>query len=85
MEDALMLNTEGHVACTTIANIFLAEGPMLVTPARDQGILTGVIAPGADPSAAHLGYKAEERADEPAELKRPTPSSSPTACGSSAR
>ena len=28
--------------CTTIANVFLLKGKALITPARDQGILTGV-------------------------------------------
>ena len=37
VEDALMLNTEGNVACTTIANLFLLKDGTLVTPARDQG------------------------------------------------
>ena len=43
MEDALMLNTEGTVACSTIANVFLLKDGVLATPARDQGILTGVM------------------------------------------
>ena len=68
MEDALMLNTEGHVACTTIANIFLLKNGTLVTPARDQGILTGVTRQTLIHSAAHLGMAAEERAVAPEEL-----------------
>lgn len=68
-EDALMLNAAGHVACTTIANIFLLKGRTLVTPGRDQGILTGVTRQTLLHSAAHLGLKAEERAVKPAELR----------------
>lgn len=68
-EDALMLNTEGNIACATIANIFLLKGKTLVTPARDQGILTGVTRQTLLHSAAHLGLKAEERAVTPDELK----------------
>lgn len=69
VEDALMLNTAGNVACTTIANIFLLKGKRLVTPSRDQGILTGVTRQTLLHSAAHLGLTPEERVVKPAELK----------------
>ena len=69
VEDALMLNTEGNVACSTIANIFLLKGRTLITPSRDQGILTGVTRQTLLHSAAHLGLKAEERAVRPGELR----------------
>jgi branched-chain amino acid aminotransferase len=41
-DDALMLNTSGHVASSTIANIFVLQGDELVTPSLDQGILPGI-------------------------------------------
>lgn len=41
-DDALMLNTAGHVACTTIGNLFLVKGDLLITPRFDQGILCGI-------------------------------------------
>ncbi len=41
-DDALMLNTRGHVACTTIGNLFLLKGNQLITPRADQGILCGI-------------------------------------------
>jgi branched-chain amino acid aminotransferase len=41
-DDALMLNTKGDVACTTIGNIFLLKGNRLITPKADQGILCGI-------------------------------------------
>lgn len=41
-DDALMLNTSGHVACTTIGNLFFVKGDRLVTPRFDQGILCGI-------------------------------------------
>ena len=69
VEDALMLNTAGNVACTTIANVFLLKGKALITPARDQGILTGVTRQTLLHSAAHLGLKPEERVVKPEELK----------------
>ncbi len=41
-DDALMLNTSGHVASATVANIFMVCGNELITPALDQGILPGI-------------------------------------------
>ena len=42
-DDALMLNIDGNAACSTIANLFVLKDGRLITPARDQAILTGVI------------------------------------------
>jgi branched-chain amino acid aminotransferase len=69
-EDALLLNVDGHVACTTIANIFLLMKGKLVTPARDQGILTGVMRQALIHSAARLGLSIEERPVKLTELKK---------------
>ena len=63
-----MLNTDGKVACTTMANIFLMRDRKLVTPSRDQGILTGVTRQALLAAAHHLGLDTEERAIKPAEL-----------------
>lgn len=41
-DDALMLNTKGNVACTTIGNLFLIKNDQLITPRADQGILCGI-------------------------------------------
>lgn len=68
MDDALMLTTGDRVACSTIANIFLTKGRKLITPARDQGILTGVTRQALIAAAHHAGYDVEERAVKPAEL-----------------
>jgi branched-chain amino acid aminotransferase len=68
MEDALMLNVEGAAACTTIANLFLMKNRTLITPARDQGILTGVTRQVLISAAAQLGMTTEERAVKPEEL-----------------
>jgi branched-chain amino acid aminotransferase len=59
--DALMLNTDGAVACSTIANVFLLRDRMLITPARDQAILTGVMRQALLAAAHRLGFKSEER------------------------
>ena len=68
-EDALMLNTKGRVACTSIANIFLLKDHTLVTPARDEGLLTGIMRQALIHAAPRLGLAVEERAVKPAELK----------------
>ena len=41
-DEALMLNTAGHVASATIGNVFLLKDNTLVTPSLDQGILAGI-------------------------------------------
>lgn len=41
-DDALMLDTSGHLACSSVGNIFLWEGDRLVTPAEECGILPGI-------------------------------------------
>lgn len=69
MEDALMLNTDGAVACSTIANIFLVKDGKLVTPARDQAILTGVMRQALIAAAQHMNIATEERPVSPRELQ----------------
>jgi branched-chain amino acid aminotransferase len=41
-DDALLLNTVGAVACTTIANLFAIRDGRLVTPPGSDGVLAGV-------------------------------------------
>lgn len=41
-DEALMLDTSGHLSCGSVANVFLWEGNRLVTPAENCGILPGV-------------------------------------------
>ncbi len=41
-DDALMLTTAGHVACSTVGNIFISQDGALLTPRDDQGILQGI-------------------------------------------
>ncbi len=41
-DDALMLDTSGHLACSSVGNVFLWEGERLVTPAEECGILPGI-------------------------------------------
>jgi len=70
VEDALMLNSEGRVASSTIANVFLVKGRKLITPGRDQAILTGVTRQALLAAAARAGFKPEERAVKPQELQK---------------
>jgi branched-chain amino acid aminotransferase len=61
-DDALMLNTSGHVASATVANIFVLQGDELVTPSLDQGILPGITRHVLLGHAKKLGLKPVERA-----------------------
>ena len=40
--DALMLNTQGHVACATVGNVFFRINGQWVTPRLADGILPGI-------------------------------------------
>lgn len=42
-DDAIMLNTQGHVACTTTANIFMVKNEILFTPKITDGALPGIM------------------------------------------
>jgi branched-chain amino acid aminotransferase len=41
-DDAIMLNTDGHVACATVGNVFFRIAGDWVTPPRADGILPGL-------------------------------------------
>jgi branched-chain amino acid aminotransferase len=41
-DDALMLNTKGHVACATVGNVFFKIDGAWVTPPKADGILPGL-------------------------------------------
>lgn len=64
-DDALMLNTDGNVASTTIANIFLLKGKKLITPAEDQAILKGITRGKLIAGGSELGLSVECRAVRP--------------------
>lgn len=42
-DEALLLNTQGHVACATTANIFSVRAGSLQTPPREAGALPGTM------------------------------------------
>lgn len=68
-EDALMLNTDGNVASSSIANIFVLRNRALATPGRGEGILTGIMRQALIHAATHLGFAIEERGVKPEELR----------------
>lgn len=43
LDDSIVLNSTGHIADTSIANIFLVKGRKLVTPALTEGCVNGVM------------------------------------------
>ena len=43
LNDCLVLNTKGHIADATIANIFLLKHSLLITPALPEGCVAGVM------------------------------------------
>ncbi|MBL7738540.1 MAG: aminotransferase class IV [Chitinophagaceae bacterium] len=43
LNDCLILNTKGHIADATIANIFLLKHSLLITPALPEGCVAGVM------------------------------------------
>jgi branched-chain amino acid aminotransferase len=59
-DDALMLNTSGRVASTTIGNLFVLRDKQLFTPTADQGILPGIARAKLMQHAKNLGLVAEE-------------------------
>jgi branched-chain amino acid aminotransferase len=60
-DDALMLNTAGRIACTTIANLFAINGTKLMTPPPSEGVLPGIIRGRVLTLADSLGLSPEER------------------------
>ncbi len=67
-DDALMLNTSGRAASSTIANLFLLKGSELITPDLSQAILPGIMRRAVLDLAPGLGFTPVERAVWPEEL-----------------
>ena len=67
-DDALMLNTDGNVASTTIANIFLLKDKKLITPSNDQAILLGIARGKLISGVTELGLQIETRPVKSEEL-----------------
>lgn len=59
-DEALMLNTQGRIACAAAANLFWFEGERLCTPALACGVLDGVVRGRVIAEARGLGIDVEE-------------------------
>ncbi|MCK0209180.1 aminotransferase class IV [Starkeya koreensis] len=68
VDDALILNTRGRVACTTIANLFVLIAGRLITPSLSEGCLPGIMRALVIEAAPALGLAVEERPLAPAAL-----------------
>ena len=69
VDESLMLNTAGHLACASAANLFLLRGETLLTPDPESGVLPGTVRGLvlAD-LAPRMGLTAVERPVRPEEL-----------------
>jgi branched-chain amino acid aminotransferase len=67
-DDALFLNTRGHVACTTSGNVLALVGDQIVTPPPEEGVVAGTARDRVLKTCDELGLEPVERALTPAEL-----------------
>lgn len=67
-DDALMLNTAGNAASSTISNLFLLKSEQMITPSLDQAVLPGIMRRMLLDEATNLGFKCQERPVAPTEL-----------------
>ncbi len=67
-DDALMLNTKGHVAEVTSANIFWIKNDQIFTPPITAGCLEGVTRKAVFTESRKLGYKISEKNITPAKM-----------------
>ena len=66
-DDALLLNTQGNVACATSSNIFLVRSDRaVVTPPTSDGALPGIARRTVLELATRLGYPTSEESISPA-------------------
>jgi branched-subunit amino acid aminotransferase/4-amino-4-deoxychorismate lyase len=67
-DEALMLNTEGEVACAAAANIFWIRHGSVFTPALECGVLDGIMRADVLAACLRLGVPAQEVRAKPAQL-----------------
>jgi branched-chain amino acid aminotransferase len=60
-DDALMLNSAGRVACSTIGNLFLEMDGQLVTPSLSEGVLPGIMRAAVIQQATFMGVVVKEK------------------------
>ena len=61
-DDALFLNTRGHVACTSVGNVFVLLGDQILTAPQDDGIIAGTTRGVVLRTCDELGFEPVERA-----------------------
>ncbi len=70
VDEAVMLNTEGNVACASAANVWLVEGRQLITPPVRDGALPGIVRQRLTELAPQEGFDIVEETVKPARLER---------------
>ncbi len=81
-DDAIALDHNGHVAESTVANLFIVRDGKLITPDTSTDILEGITRDSLLEVAPGLGFEVEERSIDRTELYK---SSEAFICGSSAK
>ena len=66
--DALLFNSKGQLACSTIANVFVLHGQKLATPTVGEGALPGVVRRFVIDAASRCGFAIREGAISRGEL-----------------
>jgi branched-chain amino acid aminotransferase len=67
-DDAISLDEHGHVAESTVANLFIVKDGRLVTPSESTDLLEGITRDTVFQLADHLGISYEQRAIDRSEL-----------------
>ncbi|MBA3471109.1 MAG: aminotransferase class IV [Herpetosiphonaceae bacterium] len=67
-DEALLRNTTGELACSTVANLWIVRGRTLLTPAAACGATPGVVRHNLLAAAQSLGLTASEGRIQPADL-----------------
>lgn len=70
VDEALMLNGRGDVACAAAANVFWVWGGRLFTPSLDCGVLAGTVRARVIEAARSMGLDVAEVRANPGELAR---------------
>jgi len=71
-DDAIFLNTQSQICCSTTANIFLVLGREVVTPPSESGVVKGVIRQWILKSATDFPFPIKERRLSIADLNKAT-------------
>lgn len=69
-DDALFLNSQGNLCCSTVGNLFLKIGDIWVTPPVEDGVVPGVMRQWLLNCASELGLKTMERSISEEELQQ---------------